>query len=76
MAPQAAAVFGVIDTPGYVGANLRAGPSTLAATTRVIPTGTRVELLDGRVAADSLDWRQIRTLDGEIGWISSGTIAD
>lgn len=63
-----------IDTPGFVGVNLRRAPSTSAAAIEVIPTGARVELLDGRVEDEGMGWQQIRAPDGETGWVVSVTI--
>jgi Bacterial SH3 domain len=64
----------IVDTPGFTGVNLRRGPSTSAAAIMVIPTGTRVELLDGRAEDAGTAWQQVRTPDGETGWVVSGSV--
>lgn len=73
--PEPALPTGTIQAPGFASVNLRRAPSSSAPSIRAVPVGTRVEMLPGRTTADGLTWQQIRTPQGEEGWVSAGTIA-
>lgn len=52
--------------------NLRSGPSVKEALIMSLPAETEVEVLqDQAVTADGLSWSQIKTKQGNIGWIAS-----
>lgn len=66
---------GTIQAPGFASVNLRRSPSSSAPSIRAVPVGTRVEILEGRTTADGRTWQQVRTPQGEEGWILADTVA-
>jgi SH3-like domain-containing protein len=74
VASPVAVATGRIYAPGFNGVNLRRTPSTTAATIRVLPVGTTVAILSGQAIANGLVWQQVRATNGEVGWVSAGTV--
>jgi hypothetical protein len=60
---------------GYTGATLRDAPSTRGHNLRVLPNGTRIELLKETAQGDGFLWLNIRTQDGLVGWIVAPAVA-
>ena len=53
---------------GFTATHLRTAPGADAPAVRLLPNGTRVELLGQMVMADGFRWRRVRTMDGAVGW--------
>jgi hypothetical protein len=51
------------------GLNLRAGPTTAAASFGLLEQDTVVILLDGRETADGFEWQQVN-VGGQVGWVA------
>lgn len=68
-APAAFGRFTVVGTDGQ-GLLLRPGPSRDGAPLATLPDGTQVEQIGDDVAGGDFVWRQIRTPDGQEGWVA------
>jgi hypothetical protein len=68
--PQAPALrFAIVRSPaGFTGTHLRVAPGQGFAGLRLLPNGTRVQLLGPLAVANGFRWLQVRTLDGLTGW--------
>jgi hypothetical protein len=67
--PAPALRIAIVRSPaGFTGTHLRAAPRQGAASLRLLPNGTRVQLLGPLAVADGFRWLQVRTLDGLTGW--------
>ncbi len=53
-----------------VGVYLRNDPGVGAAELEYLPDGTVLLVLDGQQAADDLQWQQVQTDNGQIGWVA------
>jgi len=68
-APPPALRIAIVRSPaGFTGTHLRTAPGQGAASLRLLPNGTRVQVLGPLAIADGFRWLQIRTLDGLTGW--------
>lgn len=68
-APAAFGRFTVVGTGGQ-GLLLRPGPSRDGAPIATLPDGTQVEQIGEDVPGGDFVWRQIRTPDGQEGWVA------
>jgi hypothetical protein len=70
--PAPATAFGAFTVVGTGGQGLllRPGPSRDGAPLATLPDGTRVEQIGEDVAGGDFVWRQVRTPDGQEGWVA------
>jgi Bacterial SH3 domain len=54
-----------------VGVYLRADPSVAGAELEYLPDGAILLVLPGQQTADELQWQQVSTEDGLVGWVAS-----
>jgi hypothetical protein len=64
----------ILAPPGFTGAWLRTQPSMTAPAYRLLPNGTRVDLLEGAETASGFRWNRVRTADGLAGWVVATTL--
>jgi hypothetical protein len=58
------------------GVNLRAAAGERTARIKVVPEGTRLELLGPEQLADGIVWRNVREPGGATGWVSVSFISN
>jgi SH3-like domain-containing protein len=72
--PPPALPTGVLTAPGFAGVNLRQGPASLYSLIRPVPVGTQVVLIGAPIRNEEVMWQQVRTPQGEVGWVLAGAI--
>lgn len=68
-----AARMKIANTDGQ-GANMRQRPSTTAPVLRTLAEGTVVDAIGGDTNAEGRNWRNIRDVNGQTGWVASELI--
>jgi hypothetical protein len=57
-----------------VGVYLRGGPTINEPELEYLPPGSIVIILEGQQVADELQWQQVQTESGQVGWVASDFI--
>ncbi|HRF97155.1 MAG TPA: SH3 domain-containing protein, partial [Aggregatilineales bacterium] len=55
--------------------NVRQTASTTAPISRIIPEGTRFDIIGGPQCGEGYTWWQVRLDDGVVAWVAEGTSA-
>lgn len=75
IADDQGASAGATATVAGDGLNLRATPGLGGAIVATLAAGLEVALLDGPVAADGYGWYEVRTPEGQRGWVAGDFLA-